>query len=203
MLVLLAVKRFHMMWANYYMAGIAPGIALLAAQGAIGIVERLSTKVATRVGAVTFGVGLCLLAGALAWWPVQMHENWRGAAQVVASEARPGDGIVFLGDPAHSPIESRAPFEAAWREVPHGASPTPVSPARPFGRVQRIDKYLTPAQLRAAVTKYQRVWIVDYKGFDELHRVLESPPFTSVFERTSSQTFPGDITLTLFTRRAP
>lgn len=206
--VLLAVKRFHMMWANYYMAGIAPGIALLAARGAFGIGDALAARrstPATHTAAVrtaaAIGVGVVLLGVALAARPVRMDEDWRGAVRVVESQAHPGDGIVFLGDPTTSPVQSRAPFEAAWREVAHGRTPTPVSPARPFGKAQRVDTYLTLAQLRAAVSSYSRIWVVDYAGFDKARHVLESAPFTTQFTRTAETDLPGDIRVVLFTRR--
>lgn len=207
--VLLAVKTFHMMWANYYSAGIAPGLALLVGVGLTGAIDRVSARSPSpaghapvvRTGAVVAILAVALSASLLAR-PVRMDESWRAAVQAVVQHAEPGDGIVFLGDPERSPVQSRAPFEAAWREVDHARTPTPISPARPFGEVQRIDTYLTLDELRAQVARYPRIWVIDYANFDRPRGVLESPPFTTDFTRTSDRTFPGDINLTLFTRRA-
>ena len=122
--------------------------------------------------------------------PRRPVEDWRGAARHVATQARPGDAIVFVGT---DNVESRTVFEAAWREVHHPVVPTALSPARPLGRVQRVDHFLTPGQVAARAPGYRRIWVVDvHDVLGGLH-LVDRPPFTTRFHKADDQDFEGGI----------
>jgi hypothetical protein len=204
--VLFAVRGVHGVWAPYYLAPIAPGVALLVGVGALQIADLIEAFVdgpsalrkATGALPLVFAGLLILNVVYREHPPVQ---DWRGAAREVADQARPGDAIVFTSGEPEIPTASRPGFEAAWREVPHDIVPTSLSPMRPLGRVLRVDDHPTAQRLSARLAGHDRVWIVDYQGMLERPGPIRRSVLFGEFRRTSTTGYDGGISVALFTRR--
>jgi len=97
-------------------------------------------------------------------------------------------------------METRPPFEAAWREVAHPVVPIGLSPRRRLGDVRRVDHYLSPARAREASVRYDRVWVVDYHGVVSGLHITDRPPFDSHFRLTSDHRYPGQVRVQLYVR---
>lgn len=204
--VLLVVREFHTIWAPYYLSPITPGVALLIGGGLIALARprRTTRSTAGRRNAILYaGAGIVLVACTFVnlTEPRRPNEDWRAAARLVATAAHPGDGILFSGSDPANPVESRAGFEAAWREVGHEHTPAPLSPPRPLGEVRRTETFLRPQAAAEAALRFRRVWTVDYD--DVLHRegIVDRSPFEQRFSRVDSWTFRGNIRVDLYERR--
>jgi 4-amino-4-deoxy-L-arabinose transferase-like glycosyltransferase len=201
---ILIERAVHGVYAPYYLAPIAPGVALLLGCGALALddlVLRRRTPTVRRglLGPVLVATAIVLIVGQ-ARYPRRPVEDWRGAARHVATEARPGDAIVFLGT---ENVESRTVFEAAWREVHHPVVPIALSPARPLGRVQRVDGFLTSRQIAVRASGQHRIWVVDVHGIlDGLH-LVDRPPFTTRFHKADDQDFEGGIRVLRYDSSTP
>ncbi len=201
---LLFVRATHSVWAPYYLAPVTPGVALLLAASVTRLVRAVAPAEGasgTRV-AVAWGVAAVLIV-VVGWssfsHPRQITEDWRGAAHLIAEQARDSDGLVLLGSLPGTPYAVRAPFEAAWGELDPLTTPAEVSPRRPLGRVLRSDRYLKPAEIRSATLRYPRVWVVDYR--DMYRGVEDDPPLAeSAFDLVRRWDLKGDITVRLFER---
>lgn len=187
-----------------YLAPSLPGLALLLGGGALLLDDALAARLrrgSSRVAPPRY-VTLVIVAFTLVTLigdPPFVREDWRGAARLVGAEARPVDGLVFVpGD------LSRPPFEAAWREVPHGFGPTPISPARPLGRVLRSDDDLARTDVAMAAEGCARLWVVEYRVAGSVTAQLASEPaFAARFRRVSHHAFADDVEVTLFERTDP
>lgn len=199
--VLVFVKLVHTIWAPYYLSPITPGVALVVAASLV-----ILGRILVPLRAVVPSIALIVVV-TLAWStidrPMRPVEDWSGAAQLIASNARPGDGILFSGGFNDNPTESRAPFEAAWRTMRPSAVPDAVSPARPLGKTQRVDDYLTPSAARTASLDHRRVWIIDYRDVMEAAKLTDAPQFDLAFRLISRLEFRGGITVSLYERREP
>jgi mannosyltransferase len=206
LVTLLAVRGFHTVWADYYLSPVAPGLALVLAAGMlkIGDVATRPSPDAPEPGParnVAIAAALVvLLAFSLVHIPRRPVEGWREAAHLVAHQARPTDAILFGGGEADNPMETRPPFEAAWREVAHPVVPIGLSPRRRLGDVQRVDHYLSPARAREASLRYDRVWVVDYRGVVSGLHITDRPPFDSHFRLASDHRYAGQVRVQLYVR---
>jgi mannosyltransferase len=201
---ILVERAVHGVYAAYYLAPIAPAVALLLGCGALALDDRILRRRASGtarrfLGPVVVVTAVILIAGQ-AQHPRRPAEDWRGAARHVAAEARPGDAIVFVDS---SNLESRTVFEAAWREVHHPVVPTALSPARPLGAVQRVDHFQTGRQIAAGAPAYRRIWVVDVNDvLGDLH-LVDRPPFTTAFHKAEDQQFQGGIRVLRYDTAAP
>jgi len=131
-----------------YLIGSTPGLALLMATG----IERIARPDLRRLAVAG-------LVAVLATGHVDVHsptdDGWTRATTVVASEARPGDGLLLVAE------EDRPPFEAEWRDRPAPPELVLVGSDRPLGTVLRFeddDLGAAGRRDRAAVT--ERIWVV-------------------------------------------
>lgn len=201
---ILVERAVHGVYVAYYLAPIAPGIALLLGCGALALDDLLlrrrarTTRPALLGPVVVATVGLLLVAQVQ--HPLRPGEDWRGAARLVAAETRSGDAIVFVQSPI---VESRTAFEAAWREVRHPLVPTALSPARPLGRAQREDTFLTPAQVAERARRYSRIWVVDIHGVIDDKHLVSRAHLTTSFHKAVDRTFEGGIRVLRYDANAP
>lgn len=138
--------------ARYFVFGV-PAVCLLIA---LGLSRARGAWFAGLVGlAVVFAVpGLHKQV----FPPVADH--WRQATRAMLADARPGDGVVFMGD------EARVPFEY-YLHRDGGAPPglEPAFPSKAFGTFRTDDDHVVfPSVARlhaiAADPAYARLWVV-------------------------------------------
>ena len=197
---LLGVRAYRNTWAAYYQAPVTPGLALLFGLGAIALSDVVRDKVkGTARGAGVAPVVLVLiLAISVIALPKTKNEGWRAAATLVAEKTEPGDVVIFTGGSIGSPMQSRAPFEAAWREIHHRVTPRSIAPQRSLGSVQRVDIFPTSHEIIRKALRHHRVWVVDYKGVLSSEHIVDAPAFTSHFHEALSEEFNGPITVALY-----
>jgi 4-amino-4-deoxy-L-arabinose transferase-like glycosyltransferase len=195
-LIVLSLARPYLV--ARYVAASAPGIGMLLAVTATD--PAWGPKRSRQ--AVVVVISLLLLAG-----QVDLHrvlgDDWAGAARAIATDARPGDGIVFTNPSV------RSAFDFAWDELPDAAKPTtphPVSPLEPLGDVRRFYWILPFHELPdAAVTSHRdRLWLVDQEGKsldDELARFLRDPRVRATFVVERQVELSGGVRFTLIHRR--
>jgi mannosyltransferase len=80
--------------------------------------------------------------------------DWHGAAALVATEARPGDAVVFPR------ANRRPPFEAAWARRSSTPELTAINPDEPLDRTRWLRDDAPVAEVVAAATTHDRVWLV-------------------------------------------
>lgn len=194
-------------FAPYYMASCAAGIALLIVQP-LAWLHRTTIDAWTGRRAVGVAAAAVLL-GSLAFGairhPVSHHENWRGAAGVVARAARPGDAIVFVGTSSYvfSSSSGLLGFTAAWREVPHPRSPTVISHDFQLAQpVIRTVAYAGSHSIQRAWLRRDRVWLVTYQNLLRPGELLDARIRNGYCVRESAH-FVRKINVYLYVRKAP
>jgi len=130
-----------------YLIGSTPGLALLMATG----LDRITRPDLRRLAIVG-------LVAILATGHLDVHapavDGWERATTVVADEARPGDGLLLVGE------ADRPPFEAEWRDRDNPDLAL-VGSDRPLGTVLRFeDDDLSPAARRTRAASTDRIWVV-------------------------------------------
>ena len=143
-----------------YLLFLLPGVLAL---GGIVLDHTLGgdrPKVLARP-AVSVLVVLAILLGVGrgAWWWVSDGgvEDWRAAATVVFSEAKPGDAVLFANDSV------RLFFEYYRGRIGHQSEPEPVYPPPAWGSYGTGDQTyasFTAAEADQALASHQRVWFV-------------------------------------------
>ncbi len=210
-------------FAPYYLAPSAAGLALLATVALDGVTSHPGPTATvasapphptahplmpTRFHAIAAVVCAAVLVvagiGAVRR-PLALVEDWRGAAKAVAAGVDPGDAIVFAGNPGSSSgtASTRLGFEAAWREVPHRATPFVLSHPRPLGMPVRDEPATPIADIQRRWATFDRVWVIDYQGLAASSRLLDTPTITARYCVTDEEHFTPSITVRLFQRRTP
>ncbi|HEV7722936.1 MAG TPA: glycosyltransferase family 39 protein [Iamia sp.] len=170
-LVLLSLVRPSLL--DRYLIGIVPAVALLLAGATVNLDGRLTGRPARVVGPAALLVAALLMVG-----QVEVHrrtgDDWRAAAEVVAADARSGDGLLFAQQ------YHRTPFEAGWQELDHPTpAPQPVDSPRPLGTVRRHDPPRSDDEVDTALAEHDRVWLVTAhepgEDGDALAHLLERP----------------------------
>lgn len=168
-ILLLLISIIRPEFVDRYFVAVAPAAALTVALAASKTVDWIRARASLDVRAalaVFVIVGVVLTAG----WASAGQENldnrtvshWDTIAKLIATEARPGDGLLLYGD------LSRPPFEAAWSRIPHDFVPDVVNAYRPLGQVRRFDFYLPgDAAAHRKLLDYDRIWAVNV-GHGEL-----------------------------------
>ena len=191
----------------YYLSPLTPGIALLTGSTVLAVFDRLGNHTfgVRRVRIVTAALG-CFLVAVLCSGQIrshmQPHENWRGAARIVAADGRPTDAVIFGGDFLHHQGAARAAFEAAWRDVPHRRGPISIAPTRPLGEVQRVDHYPSIVDIRKRAARATRVWVIDYQQQMLAINLTDRAPFTTEFTPVINRRLSGGVDVTLYIRAA-
>lgn len=127
---------------RYFIVSLPP-LAFLVAVGLSQIRYRWIAR-------IMFVVVLVLAVRSVSAWYVRFEkEDWRGAANFVSSNARPGDGILFNRD------SGIAPFRYYLERLEGPNSPLEFVNARPGQLLENDQAFL--AQLSA---RYQRLWLV-------------------------------------------
>jgi len=194
-LVVMSIVRPYLV--ARYVAGSAPGVALLLAFAIVGPTLRPSWRRALPVGLA--------IAAVLAAGQVHLHrdtsDDWAGAAAIVASGARPGDALV-LPNPS-----LRSAFDYGWLEVADAASPAPrsISPVEPLGTVRRFYRVVAPDALDETVAGQPegRIWVVDQarRGDSALNGLLDGDAVASAFRVVRDTELEGDVRVVLLERR--
>ena len=129
---------FKPVLSGRYMMICVPGICVY---GAIGLVDFLSTWKTTdtvgrvlRAGAVA-AVAVASLAGVALWLKGDEVEDWRGASELVFTEARQGDEVLFANDSVRLFFE----YYRTRGDTEPTLSPTPAFPAEPWGEYETGD----------------------------------------------------------------
>lgn len=202
--------------ARYVFASL-PAIAVLVAVGAV----RIATSVLSPSGGeggrsksllrtAALGALVVVLVAALAQGRIargeRPYEDWDAVVELVATEARPGDGLIFphaVASQSHRDTV-RAPFEAAWSRVEAPAAvPVALSPARPLGEVRRFDALGDPGALSASMVRHERIWVVQFPSFGpSLREVLAIEPAHSRFALPEPRTFATGVQVFLLVRSA-
>jgi mannosyltransferase len=139
------------MWVERYMIVALPALVMLAALG-LAMIES------NRVFALVLGLVL-LVSGerVLRYYDkVPDFEDWKSVAAQLATEARPGDAIIFY----HPYI--RLGFEHYWHRSATSAAPEIVFPD-PWGpeiREPDMSPQPTREQLVDLAKRYERVWLI-------------------------------------------
>lgn len=187
----------------YYVAAAAGGIALLMAQGvSFGSGPTASRTTAAGAAAV---VGVVTLVGVMAFGsitnPIAYREDWRGAARWVASQARPGDAIVFGADAGSwaGTASAYLGFTAAWRETPHDLAPRVISHDRQLDEpVLREVPYNDQPTTLENWSAADRVWVVDYHGVGQGSGLTDDASIRQAYCRSEARVFTPAITVALF-----
>ncbi len=206
---LLATSVVRPEFVDRYLAGIAPGVALLIGLGLCRGFDWLATRTKGGQRVATGGVGVAGVIIVLGFALVGVHQvrrephsNWDQVASVVARKARSGDGMLLYSD------LSRPTFERQWSLLPHGAVPRLVNQPRQLGAVKRVDR-LDPLDYshRRRLLAFRRVWTVtvaDGGGQAEFYQ--DTPPLTTNYRVARTWHFQGmywPITLRLYERTTP
>lgn len=211
--LLLALSVVRPSFLPRYVLASLPGLGLLLAVGTVRAWSWSGARLdprsgggrATRSAAAVVLVAVLagtLVTGHASRWDI-IYEEWDRAAELVAAEARPGDGLVFTytGDDQAVRDTVRAPFEAAWREVEPRAVPVALSPARPLGQVRRFDDLTPFPELRQRMLAHERVWVVQFSGFaPSLDDLLGAEPAASAFRKERVDTFDRGVQVVLLVR---
>lgn len=188
-----------------YILAALPGFALLLASVALAVSDRLvSRRVRPGAALLVCAVPLvALLALTALVTPYPTHADWRGAARMVAGDARPGDGIVFADAAGQFPQFTRPAFEAAWAEHERTVTPVAISPSRPLGRVRSHDAVLSTKSVVEKASRCRRVWFVQAAGGvqDRITPITSSASRWG-FEKVGDWTFAGDIHIELWAKPA-
>jgi hypothetical protein len=167
--LLLMISIIRPEFVDRYFVAVAPAAALTVALAGAKAVDwiRARRKLSVRAALAIFVIfGAVSTAG----WSSAGQENldnrtvshWDTIAELIARDARPGDGLLLYGD------LSRPPFEAAWGRIPHHVVPDMANAYRPLGRVRRFDFYLPGnAAAHRKLLDYDRIWAVNV-GHSEL-----------------------------------
>jgi hypothetical protein len=196
---------FKPVLSGRYMMISVPGICVY---GAIGLVDLLSTWKATdtvgrllRAG-VAAAVAVASIAGVAVWLKGGEVEDWRGASELVFTEARQGDEVLFANDSVRLFFE----YYRTRGDTEPTLVPTPAFPAEPWGEYETGDhQYVsfTADDVREAGTHSDRIWVVVGRhhvatdGVDEALSVLEP-----THDLVETDTFNGDVEVLLFERQA-
>lgn len=125
-----------------------PALAVLVGRG----IASARPRAAAAVG-VPATIVLAVFALAR-WYGGFRNEDWRGAASLVVSSARPGDAIAFV------PPRIRLPFEV-YLDKPR--TPLPAYPSTPWGSVDALTpQNADTTGIAAALSEVRasRVWLV-------------------------------------------
>jgi hypothetical protein len=201
----LAAALFKPVLSGRYMMICVPGICVY---GAIGLVDLLSTWKTTdatgrvlRAGAVA-AVAIASLAGVAQWLKGSEVEDWRGASELVFTDARQGDEVLFANDSVRLFFEY---YRTRGTTTPTLA-PTPAFPAEPWGEYETGDhQYVsfTADDVREAGARADRIWVVVGRdhvatdGVDVALRVL-----APTHDLVQTDTFNGHVEVLLFERQA-
>ena len=139
-----------------YLVQVTPALLILVAVA----VCALDVK---RLGAVALVAVVGLSGVALAsYYRGHPKDDWRDATPWILDHARPGDGIVFLGD------EARIPFEYYLHRDggdAHGLVPLfPRQPWTTFRTGNETQTFPTAREVRTISTSGRRVWVVIARG---------------------------------------
>jgi len=140
-----AVSFVKPMFHPRYLLITLPALALLVGRG---IASARPRAAAAGGVAATF-----VLAGfALArWYGDFRKEDWRGAASLIVSSARPGDAIAFI------PARMRLPFEVYMDEP---RTPIPAYPSEPWGAFDALTPQSRDIAAALSAVRASRVWLV-------------------------------------------
>lgn len=188
-----------------YLLASLPAVGLLLGVGASTLGELSGRVVGSRRGRVVLGsvpplLILAVLGGVAVLSPYPTHQDWRGAANLVAIHADRGDAIVFADAPGQVPQFTRPGFEAAWSEHHRNETPVALSPRRPLGQVVSSDEVLDARAIVRAAPSFDRIWFVQSGGPgvpDRIEAVVRSVGFDQ-FHRTGKWDFDGDIRVELW-----
>ncbi len=160
--LLWALSQLHPFWTTRYLVFVAPGTCLLLAALVTLILptrrpihRRLARAGIAVLTVATVGIGGLHLQGVFRD-PARGHgEDLRGAAEYVAENARPGDGILFLPDGDYRYRVVLQVYPEAFRNVRDLALA-----ADPVSSATLVGVETTPAAMPAAMRGVQRVWVV-------------------------------------------
>lgn len=189
-----------------YLAPIGLGIALVVGVALIRF-DRAVRDATHRpeslapIGAVSIMVLATAAFGQLNA-PLAHDHDWRGAASLVAAEGLETDGIIFANHSVQEPMLHRVPFEAAWREVDHGAAPAMVSPPRPLGEVLRFDDPLSPTDAVRAAQQHRRIWVIEHQvtGLNKTEAIVDGL-VAKGYEVEAEHSLRNQISLVLLSRQ--
>lgn len=200
-LVSMRVDRF----SARYVIGSLPGVALVLAGATIWLSDRIRSK----FGAIWQGGALAAVVGLLMFTtfvtPYPWRQDWRGAVEVVAANARNGDAIVFADDAGQYPEFTRPGFEATWQTSRRAATPAVMSHRRPLGLVRIDDRVLFPSVVAQRVESHDRVWMVQLlTGHDLVDNIalITDDRHMDGYGRVDRWCFDGPIVVELWERGA-
>jgi mannosyltransferase len=138
-----------------YLVQVTPALVLLVA-------VALCALRPLWLGTAALAVVVALSGFALAGYYNRPKDDWRDATAWLVSHARPGDGIVFLGD------EARIPFEYyLHREGGDAHGLVPLYPDQPWTRFRTGDetqRFPTASEVRVWARGDRRIWTVTARG---------------------------------------
>lgn len=195
-------------WVNRfsarYVIGSLPGVALVIAVAVVWLADKIRTK----AGAVWESAFAVVVAGVLVFTaaatPYPWRQDWRGVVELVAGEARPGDGIVFADVEGQYPEFTRPGFEGTWQESARSVTPDVLSHRRPLDQVRIDDQVLSTSDVAAqAATGVDRIWYVQLlTGHDLVNNIdlITSDDRMEEYGRVDRWCFEGPILVELWER---
>jgi mannosyltransferase len=201
-LFLIAISVIKPVLDERYLIGIASAIAILVGVGLRALVPR--SRVLAPAAVAVF---IALAVFARPDIDPTVNEDLSGAADLIASESRPGDGI------AYSPDWARVGLDWDLRKRA-GERPLPVDfTVSPDGRPEQVGdlwaRELPPEEVAQRLQRYTRVWLIGYPDSERNRRyrptaepmhdagvpVLEDEYTPMRYDRF------GDVRVELWTRR--
>ncbi len=192
----ISISQVRPLFLARYLLASAPAIAITAAIGLVALWRR-SRAVAIVAGAIV--ISLSLLAR-IQLEPIAETEDQRGAAQMVASQGREGDGLTY--GPAFARVGTSWYLERRGGGIPTDLAVAPEGQAVEVGDLYARE--VSPAILSNRLKRYPRVWLVGYPD-SEWHPTPEPMLEAGVrvlrdeYRRVLSRDF-GDIRVELYER---
>jgi hypothetical protein len=201
LLVMSLIRAKEAIWDPRYVAPSAVAVGLLVALGFEKVLDRATDRhpmVPGRraSGGLAIAVLICLTSLGGTKPPSERFENWNGATRLIATHARPGDGLIFDQPPVFAHF--RVPFEASWSLL--SSPPTiPVISSHPrLGSVEITTESLAPAQIGTEARSCDRVWVVSYRDSWRAATVVGTRQFKRSFHLVDTTRFDGDVHVQLY-----
>ena len=154
-IAVVTVSLYHSLLVDRYLLLVAPGAALMAAQGALAI-RRANLAVAVLCLAVLLHTGIVVTNGGH-----YRTDNWRQAEEFVAAKSRPNDGAIF------APIVKVVAFEFYVLKH-HDQWPVSVVPPGQWGATRvvfgEVDKPSAVERSATTIVKRPRIWLIIGRG---------------------------------------
>lgn len=157
-MLLFVLSQAKPLFLDHYLISVVPALAILAAVGLVWVGRR-SRPLAALAAVLLLALSLVARAKLEPVAP----EDLRAAADSIASEAEPEDGI------GYAPAFTRVGLEWYLEREDEGVRPVDFGVA-PGGQPEQVGhlyaRELLPAELVERLGRFDRIWLVSYPGSD-------------------------------------